>query len=112
MSNFLEAVAQLENTPLVSVELEYRLYFDNNGNPLYYTMDKPSGQYISITLEQYRRSNYNVKVVNGIIKEMNTSITKLVPANIGTPCHSHDISIVVDNSSKKQYWKLKTDEED
>jgi len=112
MSNFWEAVAQLEKTPTVTVELEYRLYFDNQGSPLYYTMDKPDGQFISITLEQYQRSNYNVKVINGKIKELTNNIVKLVPATSGTACHVNDISIVADDTSKKQHWKLKTNEED
>ena len=48
------------------INLEYRLYYDENGNPL--TMSShnhPIGNYIIITKEQYEKPNYNCKVISG-----------------------------------------------
>jgi hypothetical protein len=53
--------------PAPEVHIEYRLYHDDNGNPLVMSSHNhpEGGTYVAITKQQYDRSNYNCLVVNG-----------------------------------------------
>ena len=86
----------------------FRLYYDDAGHPLCYSMEDHAGKYIEITAEQYAESSGRVTVKNGkLVKQYQTTTSKLIPANSGIPCHSEDVTIVVD-SEPKQIWNLKT----
>jgi hypothetical protein len=111
MTNFWVAAEQFLNEPVTVTPLEYRLYYTDDGSPLYYTMDNLEGQYINITLAQYSKGNYNVTVVNGQIKEILHTIAKLVPSDSGTASHCNDMSIIADQHCCVQHWKLKAYEE-
>jgi hypothetical protein len=112
MTNFWAAVEQFLNEPIAAPQqLECRLYYNDIGEPLFYTMDKPDGQYINISLAQYSKGNYNVKVVNEQIKEILHTIAKLVPSDTGTASHCNDVSIIADQHCCTQHWKLKAYEE-
>ena len=85
----------------------YRLYHDDNGLPLFYSQDDLPGKYIDLTPEQFVSQNMAVRVVNGKIIQRRTSwVSKLVPADSGTLCHSQDVAIVVADQPG-QYWKKK-----
>ena len=87
---------------------EFRLYYDENGSVLFYTCEKPEGNYIVIDNETYLACRYDVKVVdNKIVSMYNKSIiTKLVPSDDGISCYEGDISIIHDGTNS-QKWKLK-----
>ena len=86
----------------------FRLYYDDAGHPLCYSMEDHSGKYIEITAEQYAESSGRVIVKNGkLVKQYQTTTSKLVLAQHGTPCHLEDVTIVVD-SEPNQKWNLKT----
>lgn len=87
----------------------WRLYYDDTGAPIEYSMEERSGNYINITPEQYARGNFHVRVIDGKIVELikNRNHKKLVPDEYGTPCHLNDITIVVDDSQPHVKWKLK-----
>jgi hypothetical protein len=76
---------------------EFRLYYDDEGNILFYSCEKPEGKYIVITSDQYFASRYDVKVVDGKIKYLTNYITlsKLEPSMSGTKCAIEDINIIV-----------------
>ena len=85
----------------------FRLYHDDTGHALCYSMEDLPGKYIDITAEQYAESSGHVIVKNGkLIKQYQTRTSKLIPADTGTPCHPDDVTIVVDGESN-QKWKLK-----
>ena len=91
----------------------YRLYYNNNGMPICYSMEDLPGNYIEIDLDTYRHSLSNVRVINGKLKEFQPSsiVTKLKPnGSTGTPCHPGDISIVVDKNQPHVKWSLETNE--
>jgi hypothetical protein len=86
----------------------FRLYYDDAGHPLCYSMEDHAGKYIEITAEQYAESSGRVTVKNGkLVKQHQTRTSKLIPADTGTPCHPDDVTIVVD-SELNQKWNLKT----
>ncbi len=51
---------------------EFRLYYDENGNVLFYTCEKPMGNFIIVSSQVYFESRVDLKVIDGKI----TSISK------------------------------------
>jgi hypothetical protein len=85
----------------------YRLYYDDLGNPLFYSMEELPGNYIEIDFETWTNPGH-VRVVDGqLVKIKTATVRKLVPGNIGTSCHPDDIAVVVDASQTNTKWSLK-----
>jgi len=91
-----------------------RLYYNDNGVPLFYAAEDLPGNYIDIDGATYYESSMNVRVVDGkIIKIEPKVITyKLAPGEVGTPCHPADVSVVVDISQPHTKWSLQTNDKD
>lgn len=86
----------------------YRLYYNDQGEPLFYSMEDKPGNYIEIDQETFAQSPSNVRVVNGVLKKITTStIFKLVPGDRGTCCAPEDICIVVPEQHMHQKWSIK-----
>ena len=89
-----------------------RLYYDEQGNPLCYSMEHLPGNYIDIDAETYARSSSRVRVVDGklihVVPKKSTS--KLVPGETGTPCAPQDVSVVVSEDQSHTKWSLKSNE--
>jgi hypothetical protein len=85
----------------------FRLYYDDDGYPVSYSMEDLPGRYIEITAEQYAESNHRVRVQNGqIVKQQHARTSKLAPSQTGTACCPEDVTIVTD-TEPNQKWKLK-----
>jgi hypothetical protein len=103
--NFWQVFSKLE--PWTPPVVFWRLYYDDAGYPLFYTMEDKPGNYIDVTPEQFQRASMQVKVVDGKLVELITRrIKKLAQQDTGTPCYPSDVSIVVDRSNPHQCWKL------
>jgi uncharacterized protein YcfL len=65
MSN--ELAEAFNNIPAETpIEIEYRLYYDENGMPVSMSSNMhPDGQYVIITKQQYNSANYNCRVIGG-----------------------------------------------
>ena len=86
----------------------YRLYHDDNGIPLVYSMEDLPGKYIEVDRETLITAPMYVRVVDGQLKYLKTStILKLQPSDTGTPCHPTNVSIVVDEAEPHTKWILK-----
>ena len=88
----------------------FRLYYDDQGRPITYTMEDLPGTYIDIDAETYARSPLNIRVQNGQIVELKQTVQKLMPADTGTPCHPDNVAIVVPETEPHQRWSMKTHE--
>lgn len=89
----------------------WRLYYDESGNPLFYTQEDLPGNYIDVTPEQYQRASMQVRVVNNKLVEINKpTFKKLMPSTTGTPCDPTNVAIVVDLNQPHQCWRIKTNE--
>ena len=87
----------------------FRLYHDDQGNPLFYSMSDEPGTYIEITPEQYHRNNSNVRVRDSQLVEVTwKTTTKLIPGNSGTPCHPDNVAVIVAESQPHTHWSKKT----
>lgn len=69
---------------------EYRLYYDDTGNVLFYTCEKPEGNFIVIDKQTYSEMRYDIKIVNGkgytldSLKETETTPNKTQSTIIST----------------------------
>jgi hypothetical protein len=94
------------------VATTYRLYHDDQGRPLFYSMEHLPGTYIEIDAQAFARSATNVRVVNNQLIEYNSVVVhKLTPNDNrrGTQCHPNDVSIVVKENGT--YWSKQTYEQ-
>ena len=85
----------------------YRLYYDDEGRPIIYTMEDLPGTYIEVDQATYIYGSFGVKVVEGKLIIIQPAITakKLQPSqNQGTPCDPRDVCVVVDHSENHQKW--------
>lgn len=95
------------------VKPEFRLYYDDAGKVLFYTCEKPPGNYIVIDALTFAESRPDVRVVNGRISTVSSNfiVSKLMPdENEGISCSDEDVSIILSKNvrTKKIKWKLKT----
>lgn len=89
----------------------FRLYYNDHGVPLFYSMEDLPGNYIELTAEQYAQSRANIRVRNGQIVELTwTTSNKLVPGDTGTPCDPRDVA-VISNSDSATHWSKRTYEQ-
>ena len=90
------------------VKPEFRLYYDKRGNVLFYTCEKPEGDYIVIDTQTYAESRPDIRVVDGMIvrDSASTLYSRLHRSTTGTLCEVEDVSIITEADG--QYWKLKT----
>lgn len=95
------------------IKPEFRLYYDDKGNALFYTCEKPEGNYIIIDATAYAIGRPDVRVIDGKISTVVASavVSKLMPSKEdGIACAEEDISIIVDKTYKGKTinWKLTT----
>jgi len=90
------------------VKPEFRLYYDKRGSVLFYTCEKPDGDYIVIDALTFAEARPDIKVVDGIIVRggASTLSSRLHRSVEGTLCEAEDVSIITEADG--QYWKLKT----
>ena len=107
MSNEEEEYVIVWEAPEI-VKPEFRLYYDKRGNVLFYTCEKPDGDYIVIDTLTYAEARPDIRVVDGIIvRDSNSTLySRLHKSSDGTLCEIEDVSIITETDG--QYWKLKT----
>ena len=107
--NFWLALAEPVPPP---VPIFFRLYYNERGEPVSYSMDDLPGNYIEIDAETYQRSRFNVRVVDGklvpVVYKRPTS--KLTPSTTGTRCSVENVSVVVAEDQPHIKWSLKSNE--
>jgi hypothetical protein len=97
-----------------SAPIFFRLYYDEKGEPLSYSMEELPGNYIDIDAETYARSSFLVRVIDNKLVHVAPKkiINKLVPDDIGVSCYEHNVSIVVDETYPHIKWSLRSNESD
>jgi len=91
----------------------YRLYHNDDGSPIIYSMEVLPGNYIEVDPSTYALAPFNVKVIDGKLTYINPVITvkKLQPNNwTGTACDPRDICVVVDTDQTHTKWTMVNNE--
>lgn len=87
----------------------YRLYYNEDGSPVCYTMEDLPGNYIDVDKDTYLVGSHNVRVINQKIVHLPTAgpVTKLRPTlSTGTACDPRDICVVVGENQPHVKWSL------
>ena len=97
------------HTPIETKPIFYRLYYNDDGTLICYSMEDLPGNYIEIDVETYHRTPANVRVVDGKLKEIKIAslVKKLVPSDCGVSCDPRDICVVTDSQPNIK-WSIKT----
>jgi len=96
--------------PIPTKPIFFRLYYNEDGTPICYSMEDMPHNYIEIDAEMFHRGPLNVRVVDGKIKELKPAsiVKKLTPSDTGTPCSPNDICIVVNETQPHTKWSMTT----
>lgn len=97
---------------VIEEAIEFRVYHDDSGKILFYTCEKPEGNYVIVDKTTFAEMRYDMKVVEGKLIRIipGIMISKLKPSiKEGIDCAKEDVSIIVDeNFVNKQKWKMTT----
>lgn len=111
--NFLKVMQDFPWTQPVPVS--YRLYHDEQGHPLVYSMEDLPGSYIEVDQPTYIRASHQVRVVDGrlINIEPSPSVTRLYPnLDSGVCCDPRDVCVIVGSDRPHQRWRLGNNDRD
>ena len=86
----------------------FRLYYDEQGSPVVYSMENLPGTYIEVDQATYTKNSYQVQVINNKLIHIDHSqvYNKLQPGDSGTPCHPQDVAIVVHTDPNIKWKKV------
>jgi hypothetical protein len=95
------------------VEPIRRLYYNKDGEPLFYAAEDLPGNYIDVDQETFARASSRVRVRNGQIVSTATHrlSKKLVPSEHGTTCDIRDVCVVVSAEQPHTKWTIKNYEQ-
>lgn len=108
-AEFLQILAHAPEPPKIT----YRLYYNDAGAPVVYTMEDQPGAYIEVDADTYARSPFNVRVINDQLHYIKPKITlhKLTPhADTGVACDPRDVCVVVAENRPHIKWNMQINE--
>jgi hypothetical protein len=93
-------------------QIFYRLYYNDDGSPIIYSMEDLPGNYIKVDQSIYILAPFNVKVSDGKLVYIKPVITvkKLQPSIDGTACNPQDVCIVVNIDQPHIKWTTVSNE--
>jgi hypothetical protein len=90
----------------------YRLYHDDAGHLLFYSMEDLPGLWVEIDQAFYARSPHRVRVIDGRVHELEwRQSMKIRPGQTGISCHPEDVTIIYDDPNA-QRWAMTAYEQD
>ena len=101
----LDELQQLLTAAPAPAPVFYRLYHDDHGVPLFYSMEDRPGTYIDIDPATFAENRFDIRVRDGQLVTVTWRTTaKLIPGDVGTPCHPHDVTVVVNDDQPHTRW--------
>lgn len=108
MSEMTEAEFWAALAPQELIVPVYRLYYDDRGYPLFYSMEDLPGKYIDIDQATYTNPPTHARVIDDkLVITYRPSVVKSRPGELGTPCHPMNVSIVVNENEPNIKWSLR-----
>lgn len=85
-----------------------RLYHDDHGDPVIYSVEDLPGKYIDLTPQQFDARSHAVKVIDGKLIDISKGTTiKLIPSDHGVACDKRDITVISASDRNIQHWQPK-----
>lgn len=102
--NFLTVMATFEWPE--PQPIKFRLYHDQDGRPLCYSMEDLPYNFIEIDSLVYAHADMNVRVIDGrlIILKPRQNFYKIKPGPVGVPCHPQDVCVIVKEQGPNTKW--------
>lgn len=91
--------------------VQYRLYHDDQGRPLFYSMEALPGTYIEVDPATYAIASHSVLVQNSalVVVRPRAQVSRLMPnTESGMACDPRDVCVVVSSDRPHQKWKKQT----
>lgn len=87
----------------------FRLYHDDIGQVLYYSMEDLPGTWIEIDAVTYAQARHDIRVIAGKIVELpkTTNVRKLRPSDHGICCDPRDICLITTADKPHTRWSIK-----
>ena len=111
--DFWAVFGDWQTGPEPSTEPVRRLYYDEQGQPLFYSADDLPGTYLDVDVRTFMEASMKVRVQAGKLIKLDRyqHVNKLVPdPESGTCCDPTDVSVVVDTTQPHQRWRLQAGE--
>lgn len=88
---------------------KYRLYYNSDGTPKYYSMEELEGTFIYVDQQTFQNCRYDIVVVKGVIKSLSENMIsryyRVETESSTTVCtDSTDILLVVGQSNSYILW--------
>jgi hypothetical protein len=88
---------------------KYRLYYNSDGTPKYYSMEELEGTFIYVDQQTFQNCRYDIVVIKGVIKSLSeNTISRYNQVDQETPTTVRtdptDILLVVDQSNSYILW--------
>ena len=89
-------------------ELEFRLYYDAEGNPVTYASEDLPGDYLIVDQHTYAQGRYDIRIIDGEIVPLKDFVyySKIIPFDSGTACHPDNARVIEAESTI--CWSRKT----
>ena len=89
-------------------KLEFRLYYDTEGNPVTYASEDLPGDYLVVDQHIYAQGRYDIRIIDGEIVPLKDFVyyNKMIPSDSGTACHPNNALIIEPESTA--CWSTKT----
>jgi hypothetical protein len=114
MDNFWQAVTEHDwSAPQRSIE--FRVYYDDHGDIICYSMEDLPGQYIVTDQHTFNQVRMDFKVRDGkLIKITQAASWKMTSSDTGEyACHPLDVAVIVPADYPQQkFWKVETTNEE
>ena len=108
--NFWKAMAEF--VPPAPKPVFFRLYYNDDGTPIKYSMDEEPHLFVEVDSSAFWAGNMNVRVVDGqlVFPKPVVTVNKLQPADHGTACNPKDVCVVVSEDQPNIKWTLSSNE--
>lgn len=93
------------------MQVEFRLYYDETGKALFYTCEKPEGNFIIVDAQTYAEGRLDLQISDGVATRINkvTALSRLIKDVNGTRCAYEDVTLIADSDyeGKTNNWYYK-----
>jgi hypothetical protein len=95
------------------VSSKYKLYYNSDGTPKFYSMEELDFPYIEVDLQTFENGRYDVRVIDGRIRSLSENIiSKMTITEQETPTSiasdPSDVTILVSSSDQHILWDYTT----
>lgn len=87
----------------------YRLYYNQDGTPRFYSMEDVAGDYILVDRPTFESGRYDITVKDGKIQNLSQPVSRRYvivnePTETSISCDLYDITLITTTESEHIFW--------